>query len=57
MTFDFVQGPLNVFDMRLSRSGWLSRLASAGCSFFARSVFLQGLLLMLLAQHLGWLAR
>jgi len=46
MAFDFVQGPLNVLDMRLARSGWLSRLAEARCTFFARSVFLQGLLLM-----------
>lgn len=46
MRFDFVQGPLNIFDMRLSQSGWLSRLADNGCTFFARSAFLQGLLLM-----------
>jgi pseudaminic acid cytidylyltransferase len=46
MIFDFVQGPLNVLDMRLARSGWLARLAESGCAFFARSIFLQGLLLM-----------
>lgn len=46
MRFDFVQGPLNIFDMRLAQEGWLSRLADNGCSFFARSAFLQGLLLM-----------
>jgi pseudaminic acid cytidylyltransferase len=46
MRFDFVQGPLNIFDMRLAQSGWLSRLADDGCTFFARSAFLQGLLLM-----------
>jgi len=46
MKFDFVQGPLNVLDMRLAKSGWLSRLAGMGSAFFARSVFLQGLLLM-----------
>ncbi len=51
MTFDFVQGPLNVLDMRLAKSGWLSRLAKSGCTFFARSVFLQGLLLMSPAER------
>lgn len=46
MVFDFVQGPLNLLDRRLAESGWLARLAEQGCGFFARSVFLQGLLLM-----------
>lgn len=46
MKFDFVQGPLNVLDMRLARTGWLSRLAGMGTTFYARSVFLQGLLLI-----------
>lgn len=46
MTFDFVQGPLNVLDMRLATTGWLAHLAGIGCTFFARSIFLQGLLLM-----------
>lgn len=43
---DLVQGPLNVFDQRIVASGWLSRLADQGIGFHARSVFLQGSLLM-----------
>ena len=44
--FDVVQGPFNVVDRRLADSGWLSRLQDQGCEFHARSVFMQGLLLM-----------
>lgn len=51
MACDIVQAPLNVFDMSMSTSGWLDRLAEAGCAFHARSVFLQGLLLMPAAQR------
>jgi len=43
---DLVQAPFNVLDRRLRDSGWLDRLASAGIEVHARSVFLQGLLLM-----------
>ena len=43
---DLVQAPFNVFDRRLVSSGWLARLADAGVEVHARSVFLQGLLLM-----------
>lgn len=43
---DLVQAPLNVLDRRLVDSGWLARLASAGVEVHARSVFLQGLLVM-----------
>ena len=43
---DLVQAPFNVLDQRLSRSGWLVRLTDAGIEVHARSVFLQGLLLM-----------
>lgn len=46
MACDIVQGPLNVLDMRLVKSGWLDKLADMGCAFHARSVFLQGLLLL-----------
>ena len=42
---DIVQGPLNIFDQRIIRSGWLKRLSKAGIEFHARSIFLQGLLL------------
>jgi aryl-alcohol dehydrogenase-like predicted oxidoreductase len=41
-----VQAPLNVFDQRLLVNGHLARLKSAGIEVHARSVFLQGLLLM-----------
>jgi aryl-alcohol dehydrogenase-like predicted oxidoreductase len=43
---DLVQSPLSVFDRRLITSGWLNRLADRGVEVHARSVFLQGLLLM-----------
>jgi aryl-alcohol dehydrogenase-like predicted oxidoreductase len=43
---DIVQAPFNVVDARLLDSGWLARLADAGIEVHARSVFLQGLLLM-----------
>jgi aryl-alcohol dehydrogenase-like predicted oxidoreductase len=43
---DIVQGPFNIVDRRIIESGWLSRLADLGTEFHARSVFLQGLLLM-----------
>lgn len=45
---DLVQAPFNLFDRRLMASGWLQRLHDAGIEVHARSVFLQGLLLM---QH------
>jgi aryl-alcohol dehydrogenase-like predicted oxidoreductase len=44
--FDIVQGPLNVLDRRLERSGWVDKLNQNGIDFHARSVFLQGLLLL-----------
>jgi len=43
---DLVQTPFNVLDRRIVRSGWLARLKSEGIEVHARSVFLQGLLLM-----------
>jgi len=43
---DLVQSPLSVLDRRLINSGWLDRLADRGVEVHARSVFLQGLLLM-----------
>lgn len=43
---DIVQAPLNVLDRRLITSGWLARLAADGVRVHARSIFLQGLLLM-----------
>jgi aryl-alcohol dehydrogenase-like predicted oxidoreductase len=44
--FDLVQSPLSVLDRRLITSGWLAKLADRGVEVHARSVFLQGLLLM-----------
>lgn len=42
---DLVQGPLNIFDQRMLRSGWIKRLNNKSVEFHARSIFLQGLLL------------
>lgn len=44
--YEVVQLPLNVMDGRLIRGGGLRRLREAGKFVFARSIFLQGLLLM-----------
>ena len=41
-----VQAPFNVVDRRMRDSGWLDRLKDAGAEIHARSLFLQGLLLM-----------
>jgi aryl-alcohol dehydrogenase-like predicted oxidoreductase len=41
-----VQVPYNIFDQRIRTSGWLQKLSSAGTKIHARSIFLQGLLLM-----------
>ena len=43
---DLVQAPLNVIDRRMETSGWLDRLKNGGVEIHARSIFLQGLLLM-----------
>lgn len=43
---DIVQGPFNVLDRRIATSGWLDKLHKNNCEFHARSIFLQGLLLM-----------
>ncbi len=48
---DLVQSPLSVLDRRLITSGWLDRLADCGVEVHARSVFLQGLLLMTADQR------
>ena len=47
---DIVQLPVNVFDQRLVVSGRISKLAEAGIEVHARSIFLQGLLLMTPSQ-------
>jgi len=43
---DIVQVPFNIIDRRLLTSGWLNRLHNAGVEIHARSIFLQGLLLL-----------
>ncbi len=43
---DIVQVPYNVFDQRINSSGWLRKLLARETKIHARSVFLQGLLLM-----------
>jgi aryl-alcohol dehydrogenase-like predicted oxidoreductase len=45
-TPSLIQVPLNVFDQRLVHSGHLRHLKAKGIEIHARSVFLQGLLLM-----------
>lgn len=42
---DIIQGPLNIFNQELLRSGWLKKLKKDKVKFHARSIFLQGLLL------------
>ena len=46
MDLDIVQAPLNILDQRMYHSGWLAELDKQGIQFHARSIFLQGLLLM-----------
>ena len=43
---DIIQLPINIFDQRLINSGRLEKLKQHGVEVHARSVFLQGLLLM-----------
>jgi len=43
---DVIQAPINLFDQRLLRSGSFAKLKTFGIEIHARSVFLQGLLLM-----------
>jgi aryl-alcohol dehydrogenase-like predicted oxidoreductase len=43
---DLVQLPFNLLDQRLLRSGHLRHLKANGCEIHARSIFLQGALLM-----------
>ena len=43
---DIVQVPFNILDRRLETSGWLEKLAVDKVEVDARSIFLQGILLM-----------
>lgn len=45
-TIDLIQVPVNVLDQRLTANGRLHQLQQCGIEIHARSVFLQGLLLM-----------
>lgn len=44
--FDIIQIPLNIFDRRFEESGILINLKNSGIEIHARSIFLQGLLLL-----------
>lgn len=44
--FDIIQLPINVLDQRLLKSSHLAKLKEVGVEVYARSIFLQGLLLM-----------
>lgn len=54
---DLIQVPFNVLDRRIATSGWLSRLHQAGAEVHARSIFLQGLLLMDAANRPAYFKR
>ncbi len=43
---DLIQAPFNIFDQRLVKTKWISRLEHEGVELHVRSAFLQGLLLM-----------
>ncbi len=43
---DLIQLPINIFDQKLFVEGWLQKLKNNNIEIHARSVFLQGLLLM-----------
>lgn len=45
-TPDMIQLPVNILDQRLVKTGYIEKLKSRGVEVHARSIFLQGLLLM-----------
>ena len=45
-SLDLIQAPLSILDQRLIKSGHLQRVKERGLEFHARSVFLQGVLLV-----------
>lgn len=49
---DIVQTPFNIFDRRIIETGWLTKLSEKGIEVHARSVFLQGLLLVEASKRL-----
>lgn len=46
LSLDIVQVPYNIFDQQITTTGWSEKLKESGTEIHARSVFLQGLLLM-----------
>ena len=52
--FDVVQAPLNILDRRLLSSGWLDQLNRQNVEIHARSIFLQGLLLLAAEDRPEW---
>ena len=46
MSPDIIQVPINVFDQRLLKNGLLNEIKNNNCEIHARSIFLQGLLLL-----------
>ena len=55
-TIDLVQLPINAFDQRLIEDGSLDRLKEKNVEIHARSIFLQGLLLMPVENISPWFA-
>lgn len=55
--FDLYQIPYNILDRRFLESGLIDRLVSKGIQVHARSVFLQGLLLMKKENRPHWMNR
>ena len=43
---DLIQAPLNILDQRLVKTGWLRKLKKKKIEVYARSIFLQGILLL-----------
>lgn len=44
--FDIIQAPINILDRRLIEKGWLKKLKKKKIEVHARSIFLQGMLLL-----------
>jgi hypothetical protein len=53
--FDIYQIPYNVLDRRFSENGVMKQLSSEGIKVYARSIFLQGLLLLDRKDRPSWL--
>ena len=53
-SIDLVQLPVNILDQRLLKGGQLKKLKMRGVEIHARSIFLQGLLLMPLKEVSSW---